>query len=123
MNEPLPLNKQTFDKEVIMAARRNLGTNLVNTIETWRSNHLKTFSVNATNNRTTDVMHLWALAIALRQNLVRDNLSQILGQPNMVDRVGRWLDETTNLCSILNQAKKNSLGQLVHFLEGSDSGF
>lgn len=122
MNEPLQLTKQTFEKEVLKAARPIPGADFVNSLETWRSVSLKILHKPAKPGcGHADVLHLWSLGLALEQRAVRTDLNQLLAQPDFTVRLDRWFDETQSLISILSRFKKIDLGQLANFLEGSAS--
>jgi hypothetical protein len=117
MNDPLPLNKATWDKEVVKAAKPNPAGTLAQGLETWRKNQLKSLqTVQNVIKTKPDVLHLWALAQAHLSGATTYNLDEILSSPEFSCRLSRWYDETQLLCGQLGRLKRNDLGQLIHFL-------
>jgi hypothetical protein len=113
--DPLPLNKTTWDKEVVKAAKLNPAGALTQGLEIWRKNQLKTLQATTAKSKP-DIMHLWGLAQAHQSGATAYHLDELLSFPGFSQRLDRWYEETQILSAQLGKLKRNDLGQLIHFL-------
>lgn len=118
---PFELNKTTFASEILKSVRLNHSHQLLELIEQQRASTLRTLNVTSISKQKIpfDVLHLYALALALRSNLFDDRkLNQLatLDYPDYIENVRCWYADTIRLVTALTQLHKVDLGVLKQFL-------